>query len=230
MTRIKRHFPGENQAYRKHREKLLQAEIALKDQREKVAQLRRKLPLGGKVETDYKFREGPPDLNANSPDRFFDTRLSQLFKDGKDLLLIDHMMFGTDWDEGCPMCSMWADGFDAIVPHVQDRVNFVLVARVELGKLRDWGGRRGWRNLRLLSSEQNSFNKDYNVEIDASRQLPGLSVFRRQPAGGIFHVYTTEASLEERHHRGMDLFTPTWNLFDLLPEGRGDWMPKQFYT
>jgi predicted dithiol-disulfide oxidoreductase (DUF899 family) len=24
---------------------------------------------------------------------------------------------------------------------------------------------------------------------------------------------------------GIDLFTPVWNLFDLLPEGRDDWTP-----
>jgi predicted dithiol-disulfide oxidoreductase (DUF899 family) len=28
----------------------------------------------------------------------------------------------------------------------------------------------------------------------------------------------------------MDFFTPVWNLFDLLPSGRGDWFPKHFYA
>jgi len=28
----------------------------------------------------------------------------------------------------------------------------------------------------------------------------------------------------------MDLFTPVWNLFDLLPSGREDWFPKHFYA
>ena len=40
---------------------------------------------------------------------------------------------------------------------------------------------------------------------------------------------TSEGSLVERHHRAMDLFTPVWNLLDLLPRGREDWMPKHFY-
>jgi predicted dithiol-disulfide oxidoreductase (DUF899 family) len=43
------------------------------------------------------------------------------------------------------------------------------------------------------------------------------------------HCYTTVGSLVERHHRAMDLFTPVWNLLDLLPEGRGDWMPSHDY-
>ena len=32
-----------------------------------------------------------------------------------------------------------------------------------------------------------------------------------------------------RHHRAMDLFVPVGNLFDLMPDGRGDWSPKHFY-
>ncbi len=32
-----------------------------------------------------------------------------------------------------------------------------------------------------------------------------------------------------RHHRAMDLFVPVGNLFDLLRDGRGDWIPKHFY-
>jgi hypothetical protein len=43
-------------------------------------------------------------------------------------------------------------------------------------------------------------------------------------------LYITEGSLAEGHHRAMDLFTPVWNLFDLLPSGRGDWFPQHFYT
>ena len=31
------------------------------------------------------------------------------------------------------------------------------------------------------------------------------------------------ASLDEHHNRGIDLLSPVWNLFDLLPSGRLDW-------
>ena len=53
---------GESEEYRKLRAQLLEAEIALKDQTERVAVLRRQLPAGPAVETDYIFREGPIDL------------------------------------------------------------------------------------------------------------------------------------------------------------------------
>lgn len=127
------------------------------------------------------------------------------------------------------MCSMWVDGYNGIAPHLSQTVNFAIIAKAELAKLRSWGHRRGWGNLRLLSSHDNTFNRDFNVEGEDG-QLPALSVFCRDKDGHVYHFYTTDASLEYRHHRGLDLFTPVWNLLDLLPEGRGDWMPRHFYA
>lgn len=211
---------------RSKREALLEAEVALKNQRERVAEMRRSLPPGPVVETDYVFREGPPDLTRNAPSELYDTRLSELFTNGPSLL-VDHMMFDPEDEQACPMCSMWADGYDAVAPHVTDKTNFVLIARAPIERLRAWGRRRGWRHLRLLSSYGNTFNQDFLVEQHDS-QLPALSVFTSH-GGVIRHFYTTAGSLEFRHHRGIDLYTPVWNLFDLLPEGREDWFPEHFY-
>lgn len=212
--------------YRKLRDELLEAETALVDQRERVAELRRKLPRGVRVETDYVFREGPADLSRGAEGDFFDTRLSELFGEKRELL-VQHMMFAPGAEAGCPMCSMWADGLDAVAHHLGDRVSLALIARTELSNLRAWGRRRGWRRLRLLSSCQSSFNADFGVELAPDRQLPAFSVFTRDEAGDVYHFYTTEGSLAETHHRAIDLYTPVWNLFDLLPGGRGNWFPKR---
>ena len=222
-------FQGESRAYRKHRDRLLEAEIALKDQRERIAALRRELPQGPEVQSDYIFREGPADKNDNNPKNCVDTRLSELFSHDKYRLIVYHMMYEPDADMARPMCSMWIDGYNAIVPHLTQTVNFVVIAKAEIGKLRAWGQRRGWKNLRLLSSYHTPFNSDFHVETEEG-QLPALSVFLREKNKKIHHFYTTEASLEYRHHRGLDLYTPVWNLLDLLPEGRGEWMPKHFYA
>lgn len=128
----------------------------------------------------------------------------------------------------CPMCNMWADGYDAVAAHVGDKVNFVLVSKVQIDRLREWGRRRGWNKTRLLSSHQDTFNRDFLVEDDDG-QRPGVSVFKRGQDGKIYHFYTTEVILQPGHHRGIDPFSPVWNLFDLLPEGREMWMPKHFY-
>jgi predicted dithiol-disulfide oxidoreductase (DUF899 family) len=226
-------FQGESDEYRKLRDKLLEAEIALKDQRETVAALRRQLPMGAPVATDYVFREGPADIRDDSPANFKEVRLSELFAPGKDRLIVDHMMYAPNAKSPCPMCSMWADGYNAIAPHVSQKVNFVLVAKVDIAKLRDLARQRGWDKIRLLSSGRSTFNADFHVE-DERGQHPGVSVFSREPGGKIHHFYTTEASLRpgannNPNHRGIDLFCPVWNLLDLLPEGREDWFPKLSY-
>jgi predicted dithiol-disulfide oxidoreductase (DUF899 family) len=103
--------------------------------------------MGPAVETDYVFREGPADIYDESPEHFRGVRLSELFAPGKDRLIVDQLMWGANDKTPCPMCNMWADGYDAIAPHMSQKVNFVLVAKVEIGKLRDWARRRGWDKI-----------------------------------------------------------------------------------
>ena len=75
-------FPNETPQYRAARDRLLQAELELRKQTEKVAALRRKLPPGGGVPEDYVFdgRDGK-------------VKLSQLFKSG-DTLVAYSFMYG----------------------------------------------------------------------------------------------------------------------------------------
>ena len=212
--------------YGKQRAELLKAEIDLLDRIERVAQMRRKLPLVRKVK-NYVFREGPPDLSVNAPTSFFSTQLSDLFAHGKDSLIVDHLMFGEEDEKACPMCSMWADGYNAIARHVSDKTNFVVIAKADIDKLRDWARARGWHNLRLLSAHDNTFIRDFGFE-EGGEQLPGISVFRRK-GDDIYHFYSQTAMPAADRFRGIDLMSPVWNLFDVLPEGREDWHPEHFY-
>ncbi len=173
------------------------------------------------------LQEGPRDLSDTS-DAATARPFADLFGD-HDTLVVQHMMMAPEWEKGCPMCSLWVDGFQGVAAHLDQSVSFAVVARAPLARLRAWARERGWTDLRLLSSEGSSFNEDLGVELAADRQLPGLSVFTREADGGIAHFYTSEGSLVERHHRMMDLLNPVWEVLDLLPEGRGDWMPSHSY-
>jgi len=213
-------------SYQAHRQRLLDAEQRLRDQREQVAELRRALPPGPVIDTDYVFREGDPDLNVESADSERDTRLPDLFAPGQDHLIFYHMMFAPDWDQCCRMCSMWIDGYNGVAQHIAESSSFAVIAKAPLPNLRAWARHRGWTRLRLLSSYSTTFNRDFRVEDPGGEQLAGVSVFTRAPDGTIRLSYAGSPYYGKDEYRGIDLLSPVWHLLDLLPTGRGDWMPS----
>ena len=221
-------FPGESDEYRSTRNELLKAEVELRGRLEEVAALRRKLPLGGQVKEDYVFKEIGRDSGAETIKQ---TKLSELFGPGKNSLIIYSFMYGPDSDLPCPMCNAFLDGLDGYTPHITQRVNLVIVAKSEIGRIREWSSKRGWKHLRLLSSEKNNYNTDYFAETPGGQQLPACNVFTKT-SDGIYHSYSAEVLYApvDGHPRHMDLLWPIWNFFDLIPEGRGtDWMPQLSY-
>jgi predicted dithiol-disulfide oxidoreductase (DUF899 family) len=205
-------MPGTDDAYRQARERLRAAEIDLRDRIEAVAAMRRTLPPGAVV-PDYTFIE-----NGNR------VRLSELFDAGKPYLILYHLMYWADDDEFCPMCSMWLDGFDGVVPHVTQRANFVIASRAPFDKLQAWGARREWRRLRLLSDDGSSFARAIDAEDAEGRPDSTVVVFAKD-GDRVRHAYTAHPMLEDRE-RGIDLLSPVWHLFDLMPSGRNDWYPS----
>src|ERR1700761_5480500 len=114
-------FPGESHAYRVARDRLLKAEMELRRQTEATAALRRALPLGGAIPLDYDFHdEGDTPLDTDIERK---TRLSDLFANGKDTLVIYSFMFGPAMSAPCPSCSSILDALDGEMPHLAQRVN-----------------------------------------------------------------------------------------------------------
>ncbi len=221
-----KNFPNEDQQYRDARNALLEEEIALRRHTERVAQMRRELPIGGKLKEDYVFDE-----MVNGEKRT--TKFSELFAEGKPSLVIYSMMYHPDDKFPCPSCNSIVDGLDGSTTHVRDKINFVVVTKAPIEKTLEWASGRGWRNVRLLSSFSNTYNHDYLGENEKGNQLPILNVFSKTP-DGIFHTYATELLFAPadpgQHHRHVDIIWPVWNLFDYTPEGRGaDWHPKLQY-
>jgi predicted dithiol-disulfide oxidoreductase (DUF899 family) len=207
-------MPGAEQGYRQSRERLRAAEIDLRDRIEAVAAMRRELPPGPVV-PEYTFLDSSGDH----------IRLSQLFADGKPYLILYHLMYWANDESFCPMCSMWLDGFNGVAPHVEARANFAIASRAPLDKLNGWGKHRGWNRLRLLSDDGPAFARDIDAEDAEGNPDSTITVFAKE--GDIIrHVYTAHPMLEDRE-RGIDLLSPVWNLFDLMPSGRGDWYPAK---
>lgn len=117
---------NESPEYLAAREELRLAEIELMRQRERVAEMRRRLPEGAVIE-DYQFEEGPRGLSAgDEPVRR--VRLSELFTKPDRSLVIYHFMYGKKNTKACPMCTAWLDGANGVAHHLAQRLDFVVVA------------------------------------------------------------------------------------------------------
>jgi predicted dithiol-disulfide oxidoreductase (DUF899 family) len=215
------HFPNESVEYRAARNRLLEAEIALRRQTEAVAVLRRAMPPGGEVREDYVF-EGETGAE----------RLSELFGD-KSVLLLYSFMYGPKMERACPSCTSFIDALDGEMRHIRQRVAIAVVARSPLARFKAHAQARGWRDTRLLSSAGNSFQPDYHGEDAEGSQRPIMNVFARR-GGKIRHVWASELAFAPRDigedPRHIDGFWPLWGILDLSPEGRGEqFRPKLSY-
>ena len=225
-------FPGESEEYRRERNRLLQAEVGLRRAIEQVAAQRRALPPGGVVPDDYRFDE----VSDGGEVRF-----TELFEPGKDTLVIYSFMFprySGDTRPGpadgetaklglaetpCASCTSILDSLDGAAAHLTRVLNLAVVAKSDPDRIRNFARERGWRNLRLLSSRGNAYNRDYHAETAEGEQMPVLNVFARD--GDQFrHTWASELmyaprddGMEARH---VDSVWPIWNVLDVTPEGR----------
>ena len=217
-------FPNESTAYREARNALLRAEEELRDQAERVAAQRQGLPLGGEIPVDYAFAELVGDAVKQ-------VALSELFGSDRDTLFVYSFMYGPNMDSACPMCTALLDGLDGQVPHLEQQISTAVVARHDIHTLHEYARGRGWQNLRLLSSKDNTYNVDYRGELDGT-QRGVANVFVRRD-GRIHHFWHSELhdgpAVENGNTRHLDLIWPLWNVLDLTPGGRGGFFPSLRY-
>ncbi|WP_328920105.1 DUF899 domain-containing protein [Streptomyces sp. NBC_00208] len=219
---------GESAEHVSAREELRLAEIELMRHRERVAELRRRLPLGPVVD-DYAFEEGPADLHADDVP-VQTVRLSELFtRPGRDLVVY-HFMYGKQQTQPCPMCTMWIDGFNGIAHHVAQNVDFAIVAAADLPTLRAHARDRRWENLRLLSAGAGTFKYHLGSEDAEGNQDSTVSVFTRDSDGSVRHFYSAHPRMsDDIDQRGIDLLSPVWHILDLTRQGRDNWFAELSY-
>ena len=214
-------WPEESPDYARLRDELHEAEVALRDQREHVAALRRKLPADTII-PDFTFQEVRDAAVV-------DVALSDAFARPDKPLILMHFMYGKAQTSPCPMCTGWADGYDGLIPHIEQRANFAVFVAGDPAAFGEYARTRGWKNMRILSAGTSDIKRRLGFEDEHGGQRPGASVLLRQGDGTVVHTYSVCAYLGQAGFRGMDLFNPLWHYFDLLPEGRGDFMPSKRY-
>ena len=158
--------------------------------------------------------------------------LSELFG-GRSQLIVYHFMFGPTWEAGCPSCSFWADNFNNIIVHLNQRdVSMIAISRAPYDKIASYQKRMGW-NFQWVSSYDNHFNFDYHVSFTPEElgkeevfynftiqatgisEMPGVSIFLKNSKGHIYHTYST-------YSRGLDVLNGAYNYLDLVPKGRDE--------
>ena len=211
---------NESPEYLAAREELRKAEIDLMQQRERVADLRRALPAGAVIE-DYELLEGPTSLD-DGDDPVRKTRLSELFTKPDRALVVYHFMFGKKQEKPCPMCTAWIDGLNGVAHHLAQNVDVAIVAAADPATLRAHARARGWDKLRLLSGGESTFKYDLGSEDREGGQDSTITVITKEADGTLRHFYSVHPRLDhEIRERGIDLYTPIWNVLDLTPQGRG---------
>jgi len=202
------------------RKKLLAKEKAFTRLRDKLSKARRELPWEA-VTREYVF-EGPSGKET----------LRDLF-DVHSQLVVYHFMFSPDWNAGCPHCSRWADNFNGVIVHLNQRdVTMIAVSRAPYAKLSAYQQRMGW-HFKWVSSFETDFNFDFHVsftpeEMKAKKafynfalqdpgpsEREGVSVFYKDPKGRVFRTYSTYA-------RGIDMLNVDYQYLDLVPKGRDE--------
>jgi len=202
------------------RTELLKREKEFTKARDALSRVRRDLPWES-VAKEYTF-DGPKGKGT----------LADLFE-GRSQLVVYHFMFGPNAKVGCPHCSFWADNFNPIIVHLNQRdVTMVAISRAPLARLEEYKKRMGW-SFKWLSSGNSDFNVDFQAsfkpeDVKAKKAMynfviyndleeterEGISVFHKVD-GKIFHTYSTYA-------RGIDLMNTAYNYLDLVPKGRDE--------
>lgn len=174
---------------------------------DRAAARRRRLPMVA-VE-DYAFT-GP-----SGP-----VRLSELFGT-HDVLLVQNVMYGPDWDAGCPSCTWAVDNLPANMGRLDEEgIAFAMISEGPIEKLEAWRIRNDWPHT-WVSSAGTGYHGDWGWTLTTedgsyTGPVPGYSYYLRRD-DGIYLTYATRA-------RGTEAILPVAHIMDRTAYGRRqDW-------
>ena len=207
-----------------HRVALLEEEKALLKAYDALVAKRRQMPWV-KIDKLYVF-----DTPAGPK------TLADLFE-GRSQLLIQHFMYGPEWEEGCVGCSFGADHMEGVFTHLEHHdVKFTAISRASLAQISAFKQRMGW-TFDWVSSAGSDFNYDFHVSFTEAEkaagkvfynftqsdyfcdELPGMSAFYKDEDGTVYHTYGVFA-------RGTELTSGVFQMLDIMAKGRNETGPN----
>lgn len=141
------------------------------------------------------------------------TTLLDLFGTQDKLLVIHNM------GQGCRYCTLWADGLNGFVPHLESTMALVLVSKDAPELQRRFANSRGWR-FNLASHGGGEYIQQQTV-MEGSNNVPGAVVFERK-GDAIFRKNSCVFGPG-------DLYCPMWILLGMAGLGEQQWTPQYKY-
>lgn len=142
-----------------------------------------------------------------------DVTLLDVFGEHDRLLVIHNM------GQGCRYCTLWADGFNGFLPHLESAMAVVLVSKDPPDVQRTFANSRNWR-FRLASHGGGPYIQEQTV-MDGDNNTPGAVVYERD---GDRIMRKNSAVFGPG-----DLYCSIWNLLGMAGLGAADWTPQYRY-
>ncbi len=141
------------------------------------------------------------------------TTLLDLFGKQNKLLLIHNM------GQGCRYCTLWADGLNGFVPHLESTMALALVSKDAPDVQRRFANSRGWR-FNMASHGGGEYIREQTV-MEGSDNMPGAVVYERKGDA----IYRKNSCI----FGPGDLYCPMWILLGMAGLGENDWTPQYKY-
>ncbi|MFG1481978.1 DUF899 family protein [Halobacteriovorax sp. RZ-2] len=179
---------------------LKEAEKELFELTQKVAALRKDQPA--QEVKDYTFRSTTGAVN-----------LYDLFGDKDQLIMIHNM------GQACRYCTLWGDGINGLVSHIESVCSLVLVSKDDPEIQRRFANERGWR-FNILSHGGGDYIKEQSV-VAGEVNMPGIVCYQKVGT----KVYRKNSAV----FGPGDEFCSMWNILTLAGVSSSDWTPQYSY-
>jgi predicted dithiol-disulfide oxidoreductase (DUF899 family) len=142
-----------------------------------------------------------------------ETNLLSMFGDKATLLLIHNM------GQACRYCTLWADGFNGFLKHLESVMSVVLVSKDPPELQRQFANSRDWR-FRLASHGGGEYIREQTL-VEGTENMPGAVVYERD-GDKITRKNTCVFGPG-------DIYCSMWGLLGLAGLGESDWTPQYAY-
>jgi predicted dithiol-disulfide oxidoreductase (DUF899 family) len=139
--------------------------------------------------------------------------LRELFGDKTTLFAIHNM------GQGCRYCTLWADGFNPWVNHLESEFAVVLLSKDPPELQRKFANSRGWR-FRMASHGGNEYIQEQSV-VPGESNMPGMVCYVRE---GEKLFKKSDANFGPG-----DLYCSLWHILSLAGQGEETWTPQYNY-